>query len=375
MKVASLPDDESEGEDYLKSAWPPDRPLPLPSWGRCAPLTLHVATVEAYEDLASCMELQVQQLLQAHHYNTVGNFVRMYEEFAASGETRLESFFRGYRPPITPDHHTCVGLGLELLQRLRALDPIICPGLADKLHLAIESPGRYMSEGAPPLLLAEKEHVLVALRVCVAGRPGVVLLDPGYHVARVVTVMADGQYPHTGWFTQKEDNRCLKEYCYTLDSRAQYVVWHIQETSRPSGLSNEMLSLIYVERPFLSAVECAERRNLVYSFKSLLSRDTKGHVLAGFYFSLEPGEHVTLFCQDDDGGQLKRKLTFSTFLKAEIAESTLELVEQCAEQLRMQTTQELLTLLSRIARIMADPNFMKQVLEINEKINEIAADN
>jgi len=44
----------------------------------------------------------------------------------------------------------------------------------------------------------EKEHVLVALRVEVAGRPGILLLDPGYHIARAITVMSDGLYPHTG---------------------------------------------------------------------------------------------------------------------------------------------------------------------------------
>lgn len=44
----------------------------------------------------------------------------------------------------------------------------------------------------------EKEHVMVAIRICINGRKGVVLCDPGYHVARVVTVMADEKYPHTG---------------------------------------------------------------------------------------------------------------------------------------------------------------------------------
>lgn len=33
-------------------------------------------TIEAYEDLALTVELATQQLLQAHNYNTVGNFVR-----------------------------------------------------------------------------------------------------------------------------------------------------------------------------------------------------------------------------------------------------------------------------------------------------------
>jgi hypothetical protein len=35
-----------------------------------------VSTVEAYEDLAADVELQVQKLMPQHKYNTVGNFVR-----------------------------------------------------------------------------------------------------------------------------------------------------------------------------------------------------------------------------------------------------------------------------------------------------------
>lgn len=46
----------------------------------------------------------------------------------------------------------------------------------------------------------EKEHVLLALKVNVQGRVGILLCDPGYHVARVITVMRDRTYPHTGNF-------------------------------------------------------------------------------------------------------------------------------------------------------------------------------
>lgn len=38
----------------------------------------------------------------------------------------------------------------------------------------------------------------MCLKVEFSGRTAVMLCDPGYHVARVVTVMADGAYPHTG---------------------------------------------------------------------------------------------------------------------------------------------------------------------------------
>lgn len=44
----------------------------------------------------------------------------------------------------------------------------------------------------------EKEHVLLALKFDLGGRQGILLSDPGYHIGRVVTVMMDKAYPHTG---------------------------------------------------------------------------------------------------------------------------------------------------------------------------------
>lgn len=46
--------------------------------------------------------------------------------------------------------------------------------------------------------ILEKEHVLLAARIEVSGRPGVLLCDPGYHIGRVITIMLDQNYPHTG---------------------------------------------------------------------------------------------------------------------------------------------------------------------------------
>lgn len=39
---------------------------------------------------------------------------------------------------------------------------------------------------------------MVAMQIEINGRGGVILLDPGYQVGRVITVMIDQQYPHTG---------------------------------------------------------------------------------------------------------------------------------------------------------------------------------
>lgn len=55
----------------------------------------------------------------------------------------------------------------------------------------------------PDVNVVEKEHVAVCLRIQIgtgigAVRSGYLLLDPGYHVSRVVTIMEDKLYPHTG---------------------------------------------------------------------------------------------------------------------------------------------------------------------------------
>lgn len=112
--------------------------------------------------------------------------------------------FSSYKPPITSEHHTCVGLALELWSRLDVLEQHF-PGLTEYFYLVsceenikvTEYSGLdgHLNKVASSL---QKEHVLLALRLNVAGRKGLILCDPGYHVGRVVTVMQDRTYPHTG---------------------------------------------------------------------------------------------------------------------------------------------------------------------------------
>lgn len=160
----------------------------------------------------------------------------------------------------------------------------------------------------------EKEHVLLALRFDIAGRKGILLCDPGYHVGRVITVMMDGKYPHTGWFTQSEENNNKKEYCYSFCSvNANFIEW-TERNTRSDGVSKSFSSLIFIARPYLTAVDVTERRNLVYDFRSLLSRDPKGHVTAGIYFKVKENyDEFTVFYQE--GGKKRIKMNFSSFLK------------------------------------------------------------
>lgn len=169
--------------------------------------------------------------------------------------------------------------------------------------------------GGPPAAdSGEKEHVLVCLKIEINGRRGVLLLDPGYHVARVITVMADKMYPHTGWFTQSDEPNCKKEYNYSLCTQdPDYVEWHERE-NRPGALERTQVALIYVARPYLTAIDVTERRNLVYNFRSLLARDTKGHVTAGLYFplTLDNAQMFTLFYQTNNGKN-RVKMPFNKF--------------------------------------------------------------
>lgn len=122
-------------------------------------------------------------------------------------KTSLKNFppFSSYNPPISRAHHTCVGLALELWTKLCSLNYKF-PDLTDHLYLvsceeSIQALSEYvaLSDCLDSVAYSlEKEHVLLALRLNIDGRRGVLLCDPGYHVGRVVTVMFDGLYPHTG---------------------------------------------------------------------------------------------------------------------------------------------------------------------------------
>ncbi|XP_012282688.1 uncharacterized protein LOC105700943 [Orussus abietinus] len=284
---------------------------------------------------------------------------------------------------ITDQHHTCVGLGFELLRRLCGLEDRF-PGIAGGLYLVSceETIGDIASYvGGPPAAdSGEKEHVLVCLKIEIGGRRGVLLLDPGYHVARVITVMADKLYPHTGWFTQSDEPGCKKEYNYfTCAQDPDYVEWHERET-RPGGSERTQAALVYVARPYLTAIDVTERRNLVYNFRSLLARDTKGHVVAGVYFpvvlDLKNEQLFTVFYQTNHGKR-RVKMPFFKFcsspkISPDAEETTV--ISECARQLGL-PKESLESLLSDLAAVMSDTSFVAQLLAINARINTLAEDN
>lgn len=307
--------------DQQNGAWPIRHPLPLPCWSSDAKPRLVVDKVWQYEELVAITETVLQRMLEDTFYDTVHNFLDLRESFRRSGGSDLRLFFQNYTPPVNRRHHMCVSLAMEIVTRLAD----VLPALADHLFIvsceeAVESADPYISncqkgrslEGVAHTL--EKEHALIAVHISVAGREGLMILDPGYHVARAVTVMKDLCYPHTGWFTQSDEPHCRREYCYSFSTHSTSFVEWSERTTRGSTVNHE-LALIYVERPYRTAIDVTVRRNLVYNFRSLLARNAKGRVCAGIYFPVVPGPEaqLTLFYDGANSASVKVKVKFSTF--------------------------------------------------------------
>lgn len=260
-------------------------------------------------------------MLEETHYNTVNNFIDFYDSFNDQRARNLKSFFQKYMPPVNRRHHMCVSLAMEIVSRIS----IICPEVSEHFYLmsceeAVDDPFAYIElcdskniEAAAWNL--EKEHAMVGMKIEVCGREGMLILDPGYHVARVVTIMNDQKYPNTGFFVQSDEVQCRREYCYKMGPSRNFISW-IERTTR-SGNVQEFESLVYVGRPYRTAISVTVRRNLVYNFRSLLSRDAKGRVFAGIYFPVIANSseaQLTLFYEDGiNNTSIKIKQKFSIF--------------------------------------------------------------
>ncbi|XP_023944717.2 uncharacterized protein LOC112050645 [Bicyclus anynana] len=297
----------------------------------------------------------------------------------ASPDDNLLEFYQKYNPPIRPHKNTCVGLAMETMKCLKVLENDF-PGITKSMMVVscdenIQDLLDYTTSFPGPqgfLIETEKDHVMMVCHVRVAGRPGVFLSDLGYHISRVVTVMADRCYPHTGWFTQSDEPHCRKQYNYQFNlHNPNYIEWHERETR--GDKVKERLSLVYVAKAYLTAVAVTEKRNLVWDMKSLLGRNPKGHLTAGIYFiSKKKDTQFTMF-YDGLNGKQRKKFKFDTFLEVQkIPDEVVNDVEECNDQLRLRDG-ELLSLLKKLATIMSDEEFMDELLEINDKVVQLSA--
>ncbi|XP_063854031.1 LOW QUALITY PROTEIN: uncharacterized protein LOC135096460 [Scylla paramamosain] len=127
--------------------------------------------------------------------------------------------------------HTCVGLTCLLQTCLAALEDAY-PGLKDATYKVgceeeVDNIEWFCSGSVPPDT-CEMEHVLLCIRVRLCGRAGVMLLDPGYHVGEVVTVMEDGRAPTTGFVQGGATSGVQRWYRYRAwGGNAAFVTWEV----------------------------------------------------------------------------------------------------------------------------------------------------
>lgn len=196
--------------NQVNGVWPLGHPLPLPDWGSSVedetPVkeTLIFDNVWQYEELNGIVETALQRMLEETHYNTVNLFVDFYRSFKRTRRSDLRSFFQFYDVPINRRHHMCVSLAFEIIARLVQMFPqlgqylyvVSCEEQVADCNDYVQMDEEYGMNSADAGV--EKEHVMVAMRFAIGERHGVMILDPGYHVGRAVTVMNDQSYPHTG---------------------------------------------------------------------------------------------------------------------------------------------------------------------------------
>lgn len=323
----------------------------------------------------------MSRLVVSENYDSINNFISLYDAYMAAPDATLQEYFPKYNPPIRPHKHTCVGLAMEVEKLLKGLEKDF-PGISKSMMIVscdenIQDLVDYTTSSPGPqgfLIENEKDHVMLAIHVKVDGRPGMFLSDLGYHISRVVTVMADRCYPHTGWFTQSDEPHCRKEYNYQYNVlNSNYIEWHERETR--GAVVKERLSLVYVAKAYLTAVSVTEKRNIVWDLRSLLARDPKGRLTAGIYFPIKKKDQQFTMFFDGNNGKQRKKLKFETFLKLQtIPDEVVDEVEQCNDQLHLRDG-ELLSIINKLATIMADEEYMVELQEINDKIVQLSAGN
>lgn len=378
--LASDDPSHNEGDDsgWGKDGWPVNRCLPFPKWG-CQCPGLNFASVHQYQTFHDLVTHYLHQALDDHCYDSLSNFIVFCQEYKNSREkypTLLE-FYREYVPALLPGRFNCVGLATDLASRLSVLE-ILYPGVVDATYQVscednIESLDWYCSFREPPLARCVKDHVLLCIKIIVSSRSGVVLLDPAFHISQPITVMEDGLEPQSSVIkastTRLEVHRTF-EYRFRRDNPA-YVFWDMIE-KREGKPDKKCPSLIYVCKPYLSSVDVAERCNLVYHYKSLLRRNSQGHLISGLYFRVRDCQNTNITFFHQVNGEIRHlKHPLSYFLDEASRDEKVEEVIKAIAAGTDWTKCDLRTTLVTLARLLQDKDLVQQVHELNNAIHEM----
>ena len=141
------------------------------------------------------------------------------------------------------------------------------------------------------------------------------LLDPGYHFTTPITVMEDQLFPQSEpQVILTGDTKRVNSY-KLFEGNSNYVVWNLLKSINGEEVKDSD-NVILINKPFLSGLDIAERRNLVYPVKTLLNRDKRGTLTSGLYIVLKPigSAKLTLFFNNASGEQVKVNVPMSYFL-------------------------------------------------------------
>ena len=84
--------DEVLDATQINGPWLVDHPLPLPVWAGESKQVLKFESVWHYENFASQIEVHIHEILERHNYNTIGNFLALYQGFKESGCCNLRDY-------------------------------------------------------------------------------------------------------------------------------------------------------------------------------------------------------------------------------------------------------------------------------------------
>lgn len=367
-------DDDGDDSDWGEDEWPMDHPLPLPEWG-CGRPDLQFPNEEQYQEFLKRTTVYLHECLDSLPYDTFTNFLAFSTKYVSSRDEycNLKEFFRDYDTPLLPGCFTCVGLSLDLSSKLSQLERTY-PGLKDAMYQVsceeeVKNLEQYCTE-LPPAKTSLNEHVMLCIKVRISGRRGMTLFDPGYHVSQPITVMEDGESPQSGTIkasTTRPDIQRSYKYQY-LERNSAIIGWTVEE-KRPGQPTKVVLNRVHPNKPFLSGVDIAERRNLVYSFKSLLGRDEYGQLNCGLYFGIKECSKasITFFYRDDDKPH-HQKVPLTYFLSDEGDE---EIFEEAVRAVAMgvgRTARTLRDALKLLANLLSDMDFVQEVLSLDKDI-------
>lgn len=369
-------DDSDDDSDWGEDEWPLDHPIPLPKWG-CDRPELKFDDEGQYQEFLNKATSYLQQCLASLPYDTLSNFFVFSTKYVYSRDeySNLKDFFRDYDTPLIPGCFTCVGLALDLSSRLSHMEKMY-PGIKDAMYqVSCEETVKNIDEFCtelPPPRSSLIEHVLLCIKIRISGRAGVTLFDPGYHVSQPITVMEDGLAPQSDTImgsSTRHDVVRTSRYNY-LPGSSTIIAWTTRE-ERPGKPDIVTFNRIHPKKPFLSCVDIAERRNLIYGFKSLLGRDSKGQLKWGLYFAVKVCSEasVTFFHQDGDK-PVHKKFPMSCFLTEDNAEGLEETLAAVAKGLG-RSARSLRTSLRVLANLLSDSEYVRELTTLDEEINSL----